>query len=1137
MYPTKVTNSLGHSVSTSYDFNVNDSSHPNNGGVLGVPVKITDPNGATSITVYDDFGRPIETYLPGRKPGSNKPNQVTKYYYFNESAMSPCNASTNCLTGLGKELSGKGPKMMVYQGNLQSDTGTLGKISASHTYYNGIGQSLQTRQLWYEGEASNAGIPVASAGKKDILLSQVYNALGQVTHQSLPYTANPHTSLTSSAFDTRNVVSDSSIKKEIHSYDGFGRSISVASPDGTNQTTSYDVGGNPLKVRLSNENCNDGDPNTLCVTSAITTDAFGQTTLVEENTGSKTLSTRFKYHPLLGTVTETIDTNGNIVSAINYDVLGRKVNMWDIDMSPPGTLGAQSDTESSEVLAGEAIAATCSSWVTMATQVHFDANNNGLFDDGVSNIVQSSEQVCGDFKTIDGIKLRVLGGTVGEWWRAYNSGCHDDKLGIDGEPNINFRPLVQNNNGFQGEVHLDVPLKYKVVASDRCTFDPENNAAINCSFCGNKHVDFLIQEIPPTPTNTPTVTPIPAGKAWAYEYDKVGNLTKQTNPKGQVTTLTYDELYRLKTREVNGTTILSNSYDNCVNGKGKICEKISYDPTSSRELEKKRFEYTKRGQNSKLSKTLSNLPDSQVNGKTFTNSYTYDQGGRILSTNYSFPSGLSLSGETINYTYNRPYLTKIAGTDTYASGAQFNKNGAMVEFISGNGVINSYTYDANNSRLKSLSVQGQNMASEDRLQLSYTYDPIGNITKITDENSAHANTEFNLNQNFTYDPLSRLTEVTGAYTANFSYDDIGNIITKNEGGSSVTLSYSNNSGGFYHRPKTANIQGTQQSFQYDAIGNMTSDGTRTYDYDSNNRLSQTGDATFYYGAGGQRIAKIISGGLNTYYVSPELEIIISSDGKTSWRKNYYFAGKLAAVREGGDVIIPPTPVSGTPTKRPTSTIPPTPAGVPGDANGDKLVDLQDYTVWTTFYNTSTQDGVRAGDFNGNGSVEGRDYITWHNNYSTTPATGTQIPSPSSGQLISNLQENGRGTWNVAADLKVGDIQYSDRTFAFTFIPSEVLGSEWIQTSNDSKSYTGDVLATFKVNSNSKVYIALDDRSNIPSWLSSWTDSGMDIVNNENIPVSFSMYEKDFSSGQTVSLGSIGNTKYGMYSIIVISMGI
>lgn len=149
--------------------------------------------------------------------------------------------------------------------------------------------------------------------------------------------------------------------------------------------------------------------------------------------------------------------------------------------------------------------------------------------------------------------------------------------------------------------------------------------------------------------------------------------------------------------------------------------------------------------------------------------------------------------------------------------------------------------------------------------------------------------------------------------------------------------------------------------------------------------------------------------------------------------------------------------------------------------------------------------------------------------------GGGSPTPTlGGQLISNLVENGSGTWNLMTNLSVGDTQYSDRDFKFTSVSSNVAGASWIQTSNESKSYTGSTLATFQVNSDATVYVASDDRISKPSWLSGWSDSGSNLVNSESNPKTFSLYGKDFSSGQTVNLGPSGSTSFGMYTVVVVA---
>src|SRR3989344_1941623 len=56
-------------------------------------------------------------------------------------------------------------------------------------------------------------------------------------------------------------------------------------------------------------------------------------------------------------------------------------------------------------------------------------------------------------------------------------------------------------------------------------------------------------------------------------------------------------------------------------------------------------------------------------------------------------------------------------------------------------------------------------------------------------------------------------------------------------------------------------------------------------------------ANFLYDGGGQRIYKGVNEGIHTYYISSGIEVEISPQGSVTYRKNYYFSGKLVAVKD------------------------------------------------------------------------------------------------------------------------------------------------------------------------------------------------------------------------------------------------
>ena len=186
---------MGHVSRIEYDFNTTDTTHPNYGDIFGVPVKITAANGAITYNVYDDWGRIYQTFLPGRSYTNPKSNAFSRYFYFNENEVGGtafCTAPNNCKVGLGLNNT---PKYVQMSGQRFDDSGGSGKVSFNMTFYNGMGQTVQTRGLWYENEWTNAGTPIEGEGLRDTLISTSYNGLGQVENQSQSYTAQPYSDI------------------------------------------------------------------------------------------------------------------------------------------------------------------------------------------------------------------------------------------------------------------------------------------------------------------------------------------------------------------------------------------------------------------------------------------------------------------------------------------------------------------------------------------------------------------------------------------------------------------------------------------------------------------------------------------------------------------------------------------------------------------------------------------------------------------------------------------------------------------------------------------------------------------------------------------------------------------------------
>ncbi len=71
--------------------------------------------------------------------------------------------------------------------------------------------------------------------------------------------------------------------------------------------------------------------------------------------------------------------------------------------------------------------------------------------------------------------------------------------------------------------------------------------------------------------------------------------------------------------------------------------------------------------------------------------------------------------------------------------------------------------------------------------------------------------------------------------------------------------------------------------------------------------------------------------------------------------------------------------------------------VTGDANGDRMVDADDFTIWNANRFTSGTDWTR-GDFNQDGTTDVTDFNLWHENFGTN-AAGSAVPEPSPSFLL------------------------------------------------------------------------------------------------------------------------------------------
>ncbi len=150
--------------------------------------------------------------------------------------------------------------------------------------------------------------------------------------------------------------------------------------------------------------------------------------------------------------------------------------------------------------------------------------------------------------------------------------------------------------------------------------------------------------------------------------------------------------------------------------------------------------------------------------------------------------------------------------------------------------------------------------------------------------------------------------------------------------------------------------------------------------------------------------------------------------------------------------------------------------------------------------------------------------------SSVVSSSSSANPPLNGTLIQELRihnSESHGKWSIQNSLAVGDSVNGDRANTWVFLPESVIGAEYIRTAIDPKDATTKEQASFKTNAAVTVSVLLDSRvieptngdasRPLPAWLEGWTRAEGEA--NSSNEIKYYVYQKDFASGATVTLGT------------------
>ena len=256
--------------------------------------------------------------------------------------------------------------------------------------------------------------------------------------------------------------------------------------------------------------------------------------------------------------------------------------------------------------------------------------------------------------------------------------------------------------------------------------------------------------------------------------------------------------------------------------------------------------------------------------------------------------------DVVEYRYNgrgQPIsVRRLADTThpafTYAKEVKYFANGVIEAFTYGNGVEHTKTL---NPEYQIEDIKDEtNSALVNHLR--YAYDSNDNISQILNLKAF----EYSLNA-ISYDGLDRLTDISGGANignTQVEYDGLGNITYYQTKHSTLDYVYdrSDNKNRLISVTGTGSASKSYSSFQYDPSGNVIYNGHRSFDYNALGQMTSSGSFSYLYDSNNKRVYQHDSNGpaYSVYGYDGKLRYLETSDGGT----NHIYLNNQIIARDG-----------------------------------------------------------------------------------------------------------------------------------------------------------------------------------------------------------------------------------------------
>jgi RHS repeat-associated protein len=698
---------------------------------------------------------------------------------------------------------------------------TLASTDASTLYTNTrTGAALDSGLLTTRWALDQRGLPTSSTDPAGNVTNYAYDEAGHLAVTTAP---------------TVNAEANGGAAVALHpvsttGYNTFGEAVESQNADGNITVAAYDAAGREVSTTLPSYT----PPGTTTAITPVSTKTYNNQGQVVSTTDPLNHTTAYAYDQLGDAATVTDPAGG--VTHYTYDTNGDKLSTTE----PTGAqVQATYDYLGREATATELVRQNSAAYTTTNTYT------------GTAGYLTSTTSAAG-------VVTSYGYNAAGQITSTTDGAGHATTARFDALGRVTATVLPDGTSGTAtfdeagrqtGSAQLDSG--GATLSATSAAYDVNGHVVASTDALGHTSTfsydatGMLTAEVQPVTSSTSITT--------SFGYDAAGNRTRFTDGRGNAFITTYNSLGLPESSIEPATTAYPNAADRIFT--------VAYDAAGQAVSQTSpggvvvTNAYDNRGD-------LTSQTGTGADAATTAHTFGYDSGGRLTSGNA--PSG------TDTFTYDdRGLLLSTAGPSG-ASSFTYTSDGSLSTRADASGTSN-YTYDTA-GRLSTLTDAATGTTS------TYGYNANNELTS-TSYGSGKAS------RAYTYNSLHQLTSDTlvnpsGGTEASiaYGYDLNGNETSKSttgvSGSTANTYTYDQ-----ANRLTSWNNGTTTVGYAYDASGNRTQSGTKTFAYDARNELTSDGTSTYTYTPRGT-LALTVGSGTTAASTSDAFNRVITDGNQT-----------------------------------------------------------------------------------------------------------------------------------------------------------------------------------------------------------------------------------------------------------------